>query len=134
MEKNHIFNEAEKKELWDEYFAIADKVRELQGRQSEIDHLMCQNACNVVASRFIPLELYDKIRVVRKTWVWDGYKYETVEGFFGLFRREGHIYTADDGVGGVKLRLYQIKKDGTPSQRYDEIYGGSIESIEKVEE
>lgn len=134
MEKNHIFNEAEKKELWDEYFAIADKVRELEARQSEIDHLMCQNACNVVASRFIPLELYDKIRVVRKTWTFNGYKYETVEGFFGLFRREGHIYTADDGVGGVKLRLYQIKKDGTPSQRYDEIYGGSIESIEKVED
>ena len=134
MEKNHIFNEAEKKELWDEYYAISDKVRELEARQSEIDHLMCQNAINIVASRFIPLELHDKIRVTRKIWVWDGYKYETVEGFFGLFRREGHIYTADDGVGNVKLRLYQIKKDGTPSQRYDEIYQGSIESIEKVEE
>lgn len=134
MEKNHIFNEAEKKELWNEYYAINDKVRELQKRQDEIDHLMCQNAINTVASRFIPLELRDKIRVTRKIWVWDGYKYETVEGFFGLFRREGHIYTADDGVGSVKLRLYQIKKDGTPSQRYDEYFAGSIESIEKVTE
>ena len=130
----HIFNDNEKKELWDEYYAISDKVRELQTRQSEIDHLMCQNAINIVASRFIPLELHDKIRVVTKFWTFHGYKYETVEGFFGLFRREGHIYTADDGVGNVKLRVYQIKKDGKPSQRYDEYFAGSIESIEKVEE
>lgn len=130
----HILNESEKKELWDEYYAIGDKLRELKKRQDEIDHLMCQNAINIVASRFIPLELHDKIRVVKKTWTMRGYINETVEGFFGLFRREGHIYTADDGVANVKLRLYQIKKDGTPSQRYDEIYGGSIESIEKVEE
>ena len=130
----HIFNDNEKKELWDEYFAISDKVRELEARQSEIDHLMCQNAINIVASRFIPLELHDKIRVVVKTWTFHGYKYETVEGFFGLFRRGGHIYTADDGVGNVKLRVYQIKKDGKPSQRYDEYFAGSIEFIEKVEE
>ena len=130
----HIFNETEKKELWDEYFSIKDKIRELQQRNDEIDHLMCQNAINIVASRFIPLECYDKIRVTKKTWTFNGYKHETVEGFFGLFRREGHIYTADDGVGNVKLRLYQIKKDGTRSQRYDEYFAGSIESIEKVEE
>ena len=130
----HIFNDNEKKELWDEYYAISDKVRELEVRQMEIDHLMCQNAINIVASRFIPLELHDRIRVTRKTWTMRGYIYETVEGFFGLFRRDGHIYTADDGVGGVKLRVYQIKKDGQPSQRYDEYFAGSIESIEKVEE
>ena len=134
MEKNHIFNEAEKKELWDEYYAIHDKVRELEARQSEIDHLMCQNAINIVASRFIPLECYDKIRVTYKELGWGEYKTNTKEGFFGLYRREGHIYTADDGVGSVKLRLYQIKKDGTRSLKYDEFWQGNIVNIEKVEE
>ena len=129
----HIFNENEKKELWDEYYAISDKVRELEARQSEIGHLMRQNACNTVASRFIPLELHDKIRINRKIFVWGGYQYETMEGFFGLFRHEGHIYSGDDGVSSVKLRLYRIKKDGKPSERYDEFYAGSIVSIEKVE-
>jgi len=132
----HILNEIELKELHDEYYAIDDRIRQLEMRQYEIDHAICRNSCNIVASRFIPLELYDKIKVTKSTWCGYNRPEITTEmvGFFGLFRLEGHPYTADDGVHQVRLRLYQVKKDGTPSQRYEDIYGGSIVSIEKVVE
>ena len=130
----HILNENEKKELWNEYYAINDKVRELQKRQDEIDHTIRQNSCNVVASRYIPLNYGDKIRIVKET-SWMGRKETTIMvGFFGSFHMDTRPYTVDDGVSMVKLRLYQVKKDGTQSQKSDDIWASNITYIEKVEE
>lgn len=131
----HILNEAELKELHDEYFSIADKVRELEHRQREIDATICRNSCNIVASRFIPLEIGDKVRVTRQTYTGLEHKpiISTIEGFFNSFYLEGHPYTVDNGVGRVKLRINQIKKDGTRSCRFDELYAGSVTNIEKID-
>ena len=133
--KEHILNEAEIKELKAEYYTIKDKIRELSKRTDEIDATIVRNSCNIVATRFTPLNYGDKIRVTSKEWTMSGYKDITKEGFFGNFYMdETHPYTEDNGVYSVKLRLYQIKKDGTPSQKSDYVFAGSIVSIEKLED
>ena len=133
--KEHILNEAELKELWAEYYNIKDKIRELERRTDEIDATIVRNSCNIVASKYIPLKPGDKIRVTYKEWEWAKFETKTKEGFFGsFFMEEKHPYTVDNGVGSVRLRLYQIKKDGTQSQKSDTIWNGTIVSIEKVEE
>lgn len=126
-----MFNEKELKELHDEYFAISDKIRELEHRQTEIDIAINNNTKERVASRFIPLEFGDKIKVTTK--IYPNNKTYEYEGFFGSWVLDGHQYSHNDGQGLVKLRLYQIKKDGTRSLKYDEFYNGSIESIEKID-
>ena len=133
--KEHILNETEIKELKDEYYAIRDKIRELEKRTDEIDATIVRNSCNIVASRFIPLKFGDKIRVTYKEWIGiSGYKDVVLEGFFGNFyMEEKHPYTVDNGVGSVKLRTYQIKKNGTRSQKSDSVFVQNVVSIEKME-
>lgn len=134
MEK--ILTNEEIKALKDEYYATMDKIRGLEKRTDEIDATIVRNSCNIVASRFIPLKFGDKIRVTYKEWAgFRGYKDVVLEGFFGSFYMdERHPYTADNGVSSVKIRLYQIKKDGTRSQRSDYVFAASIASIEKLED
>jgi hypothetical protein len=132
-----MLNDIELKELHDEYFSISKTILKLEMRQMEIDHIINNNSKEKVASRFIPLEFGDKIRVTRKVMrggIKLAYDITTHEGFFGSWVLDGHQYTKDDGVGSVKLRLYQIKKDGTRSQICDEFNANIITSIEKVEE
>jgi hypothetical protein len=133
MEK--ILTDEEIKALKDEYYATKDKIRELEKRTGEIDATIVRNSCNIVASRFIPLKFGDKIRVTFKVWRYLGYETEVKEGFFGSFYMDDrHPYTEDNGVYSVKLRLYQIKKDGTRSQKSDYVFASNIVSIEKLED
>lgn len=133
--KEHILNEAEIKELQNEYYTIREKIRSLEQRTDEIDATIVRNSCNIVASRFVPLKYGDKIRVVHKQWAFNGYKDIVLEGFFGNFYMDNkHPYTADNGVSTVKLRIYQIKKDGTQSQKSDYVFASNIVSIEKLED
>ena len=121
--------------LENEYYETKDKIRELSRRTDEIDGIIVQNSCNIVANRFIPLEFGDKIRVTRKVWKFSGYVEEVKEGCFGsYYMDEMHPYTEDNGVSSVKIRLYQIKKDGTRSQKTDDCWTGNIVSIEKMED
>ena len=121
--------------LENEYYETKDKIRELSRRTDEIDGIIVQNSCNIVANRFIPREFGDKIRVTRKVWKFSGYVEEVKEGFFGsYYMDERHPYTEDNGVSSVKIRLYQIKKDGTRSQKTDDCWTGNIVSIEKMED
>lgn len=126
-----MFNEKELKELHDEYFAISDKIRELEHRQMEIDIAINNNTKERVASRFIPLEFGDKIKVTTKTYPYD--KTHEHKGFFGSWVLDGHQYTKNDGEGWVVLRLYKIKKDGTRSLKCIGFNNGSIVSIEKID-
>jgi hypothetical protein len=121
--------------LKNEYYETKDKIRELSNRTDEIDAIIVRNSCNIVANRFIPLEFGDKIRVTYKEWIGiSGYKDVVLEGFFGNFyMEEKHPYTVDNGVGSVKLRTYQIKKDGTRSQKSDSVFVQNVVSIEKME-
>ena len=122
--------------LHKEYFDLCDKIREMERKKTQIDLTINENSKQKVASRFIPLEFGDKIRVTKRVWVGGlsaKYETETREGFFGSWVLDGHQYTEDNGEGKVKLRLYQIKKDGTRSQKSNEFFAGSIINIEKVE-
>ena len=133
MEK--VLTDEEIKALKDEYYATKDKIRELEKRTDEIDAAIVRNSCNIVASRFIPLKFGDKIRVAYKVFKWGGYENVVKEGFFGsYYMDERHPYTVDNGVGSVKIRLYQVKKDGTRSQRSDYMFASDIVSIEKLED
>ena len=123
--------------LKNEYYETKDKIRELSNRTDEIDAIIVQNSCNIVANRFIPLEFGDKIRITKK--IFRGYNMEDMivqeEGIFGsFFLQDRHPYTEDNGVGSVQLRLYQIKKDGTRSQKSNTHWAGGIVSIEKMED
>lgn len=121
--------------LENEYYAIKGQIRELSKRTDEIDAIIVQNSCNIVASKYTPLKYGDKIRVTYKEWEWAKFETKTKEGFFGsFFMEDKHPYTVDYGVGSVRLRLYQIKKDGTQSQKSDTIWNGVIVSIEKMED
>jgi dynactin complex subunit len=129
-----MLTDNEIKELRKEYFNISDKIREMEQRQMEIDVTINNSVKEKVAGKFIPLEFGDKIRITKKefnTWK-DEYKFTNCEGFFGSWVLDGHQYTEDNGEGRVKLRLYQIKKDGTRSQKSDEIWVGHITNIEKI--
>ena len=121
--------------LKNEYYETKDKIRELSNRTDEIDAIIVRNSCNIVARRYIPLEFGDKIRVTYKVFRYLQYETEVKEGFFGsYYMDERHPYTEDNGVSSVKLRLYQIKKDGTRSQKTDDCWTGNIVSIEKLED
>ena len=127
--------EEDLKALDKEYFENCNKVRELENRNAQIDMLINNNSKEKVASKFIPLEFGDKIMVASRCYVGKAeYLYDSKEGFFGGWQLEGHQYTVDDGEHRVKLRLYQIKKDGTRSQKYDEFYQSSIVNIVKKED
>ena len=132
-----MLNEIELKELHDEYSAISEKINSLRSRQLEIDLTINNNSKEVIASKFIPLEFGDKIKVVIRNFrpfFEKNYTYSEHIGIFGSWVLDGHQYSTDNGVGSVKLRLYQIKKDGTRSLKYDEFFNDNIVSIEKVEE
>ena len=121
--------------LENEYYETKDKIRELTNRTDEIDAIIVRNSCNIVANRFIPLKFGDKIRVTRKTWCYSGYETEVKEGFFGsYYMDERHPYTEDNGVSSVRIRLYQMKKDGTRSQKCNGYWAGDVVSIEKLED
>lgn len=128
-----MLTENEIKELHDEYYALSDKIREMESRQMEIDGTINNAVKEKVASRFIPLKFGDKIKVKVKYW----YKPDEItehEGFFGSWVLDGHQYTVDGGAGRVRVRLYQIKKDGTRSERYNEYYANDIVDIVKMED
>ena len=127
-------NDTELKELHNEYYTISDRIRDLQARQAEIDNLINANSCAAVASRFIPLEEGDKVRITLSTFTGlniAGFIPQH-EGFFGGFHLTGHQYTEDYGKHRVYLRLYRVRKDGTPSPRlYDEYLASTVTDIEK---
>ena len=121
--------------LKNEYYETKEQIRELSHRTDEIDAIIVRNSCNIVANRFIPLEFGDKIRVTYQVFRHLHYETEVKEGFFGsYYMDERHPYTEDNGVSSVKIRLYQIKKDGTRSQKTDDCWTGNIVSIEKMED
>ena len=131
----HILNEAEILALRNEYYETKDKVLELTKHMDEIDATIVRNSCNIVANRFIPLKFGDKIRVTLKRCCYSGYETEVKEGFFGsYYMDERHPYTEDNGVSAVKIWLYQIKKDGTRSQKTVGCWTRNIVSIEKLED
>lgn len=129
-----MLTEKELKDLHEKYFKAGEQIRELENLRREIDLEINANSKEKVASRFIPLVYGDKIKVKTRTYV--GISRNGVineyDGFFGSWVLDGHQYAEDDGVARVKLRLYDIKRDGTISFKSKEFFAGSVVSIERL--
>lgn len=132
----HILNENELNEAYDEIKSINEKIRDLDKRKSEINQMLSQNAINKAKSQSPGVEFGDKVKVVRRVYDFRNPKAtETVIRYMGGYFVDhygyGDYYNRDECI---KLELYQVKKDGTRSLNKDKTHIGNIISIEKVEE
>ena len=130
-----MYNEKEVKSLHEEYVALCKKVNEEQHRMYEIDAIIAHQLEEKVASRFVPLERGDKIRVQVKTFMGKNQPTEisTYVGLFGEFRMCGYSILSDDmGESRVLLFLYKPLANGKISDKYETYPIGDIVSIEKI--
>lgn len=132
----HILNETELNEAYDEIKSVDEKLTILAKRKGEINQMLIQNSINKAKNQFQGIEFGDKVKVIRKVYEWrNPNATETVIRYMGnffLYHYVGNDYLNYDKY--IKLELYQVKKDGTRSLRKDENFVSSIVSIEKVEE
>lgn len=134
----HILNENELHEAYDEIKSINEKISSLKDRKGEINNILIQSAIGKAKIKFPGVEFGDKVKVVR--YVWDrntqGVVATPIIGFMGEYFIDNRYIYSDfyDRAKELSLNLYQIKKDGTRSLKKDEIYIHNIVSIEKVEE
>ena len=83
-----------------------------------------------VVSRWPEISKGDKVRLTYSS-NWDG-KERSKDGFFGgAVVNSWDTYTTS--INDIKIRLNQIKKDGTASMRYDDFYQDNIVSIVKID-
>ena len=132
----HILTDNEINEAFEEIKSIDAKIRELDKRRNEVNQMLTQNAIAVARSKFPGIEWGDKVEVTREVYSYNNPgATKTYIGFMGRFFLD-HYYTTFDKNREqyLWLELYQIKKDGTRSQRKDDIRFSSIVSIKKVEE
>ena len=134
----HILNENELHEAYDEIRSINEKINSLKDRKGEINNILIQNAIGKAKTRFPGIEFGDKVKVVRR--IYDekarGVISSPIIGFMGEYFIDSRYVYGDfcDLTKELRLNLYQIKKDGTRSLKKDEIYIRNLVSIEKVEE
>ena len=134
----HILNENELHEAYDEIKSINEKISSLKDRKGEINNMLIQSAIGKAKAQFPGIEFGDKVKVVRH--IWDrsaqGIVATPVIGYMGEYFIDGRYVYGDfyDRSKELRLNLYQIKKDGTRSLKKDEIHFRNIVSIEKVEE
>ena len=137
MEQNHILNENELNEAYEELKAAEDKIAELKKQKAEINHKITVSAIAKVRARYPGIEFGDKVEVVcDASYEWKNPKAtKTMVGFIGNFFLSRFCFEHDhDRESYVRLELYKVKKDGTMSLKKDEISSMNIISIKKVEE
>ena len=134
----HILNENELNEAYDEIRSIDEKISSLKDRKDEINNILIRHAINKAKTQFPGIEYGDKVKVVRR--IYDekarGVISAPIIGFMGEYFIDSWYVYGDfyDYAKELRLNLYQIKKDGTRSFKKDDIYFRDIVSIEKVEE
>lgn len=134
----HILNENELKEAYDEIKSINEKISSLKDRKGEINNMLIRSAIGKAKAQFPGIEFGDKVKVVRR--IWDRNAQEIIAapiiGFMGEYFIDARYVCSDfyDRNKELGLNLYQIKKDGTRSLKKEEIYIRNLVSIEKVEE
>ena len=133
----HILNENELHEAYDEIKSINEKISSLKDRKGEINKILEQSASNKAKARFPGIEFGDKVKVIRRTY--DPKNPDattTIIGYMGEYFIDSRYVYGDfyDRTKELELNLYQIKKDGTRSLKKEEIYIRNLVSIEKVEE
>ena len=133
----HILNETETKELYNELKSINEEINSLNKRSDEIKQVIIQSVVGKEKAKYPGIEFGDKVRVVRKKWSFNNPDAtEEVVGFMGNFfvKYFSYAYFSNDILPSVYMELYQVKKDGSRSQRKDEMTLSAIVSIEKIEE
>jgi hypothetical protein len=133
----HILNENELNEAYEQLSAVHDKITDLKKRQAEINQMITASAIAKVKARYPGIEFGDKVEVVcNASYDWKNPKAtKTMVGFIGNFFLSRFFFEHDhDRENYVRLELYQVKKDGTRSLKKDEISSMNIVSIKKVEE
>ena len=135
--EEHILNENELHEAYDEIKSINEKISSLKDRKNEIDKMLEQSASNKAKARFPGIEFGDKVKVVRRTY--DPKNPDattTIIGYMGNYFIDRRFVFDDfyDRNKVIMFELFQVKKDGTRSLKKDDIYFRDIVSIEKVEE
>ena len=132
----HILNETETKELYNELKSINEEINSLDKRSDEIKQVIIQSVVGKEKAKYPGIEFGDKVRVVRKKWSFNNPDAtEEVVGFMGNFfvKYFSYAYFSNDILPSVYMELYQVKKDGSRSQRKDEMTLSAIVSIEKIE-
>ena len=133
----HILNENELNEAYDEIKSINEKISSLKDRKGEIDMMLEQSACNKAKAQFPGIEFGDKVKVVRR--IYDRQNPDattTIIGYMGNYFIDRRFVFGDiyDRNREIMFELFKVKKDGTRSPKKDDIYFRNIVSIEKVEE
>ena len=134
----HILNETETKELFNELKSINEEINSLNKRSGEIKQVIIQSVIGKEKAKYSGIEFTDKVKVVRKKWSYnDPDATEEVVGFMGNFYVKHFTYEYYSNTNiimpSVYMELYRVKKDGSRSQRRDEIPLSAIVSIEKIE-
>lgn len=133
----HILNENELHEAYDEIKSINEKISSLKDRKNEIDKMLEQSASNKAKARFPGIEFGDKVKVVRRIYDRQNPDATTaIIGYMGNYFIDRRFVFDDfyDRNKVIMFELFQVKKDGTRSLKKDDIYFRDIVSIEKVEE
>ena len=133
----HILNENELHEAYDEIKSINEKISSLKDRKNEIDKMLEQSASNKTKARFPGIEFGDKVKVIRRTYDPKNHDATTaIIGYMGNYFIDRRFVFDDfyDRNKVIMFELFQVKKDGTRSLKKDDIYFRDIVSIEKVEE
>ena len=134
----HILNENELNEAYEEIKSINEKISSLKDRKGEINNMLIQSAIGKAKAQFPGVEYGDKVKVVRRIYDRNAQKVVAVPiiGYMGEYFIDSRYVYGDfyDRSKELRLNLYQIKKDGTRSLKKEEIYIRNLVSIEKVEE
>lgn len=133
----HILNENELNEAYDEIKSINEKISSLKDRKDEIDKMLELSAYNKAKAQFPGIEFGDKVKVVRRIYDRQNPDATTaIIGYMGNYFIDRRFVFDDfyDRNRVVMFELFQVKKDGTRSLKKDDIYFRDIVSIEKVEE
>ena len=134
----HILNENELNEAYDEIKSINEKISSLKDRKGEINNMLIQSAIGKAKTQFPGVEYGDKVKVVRRIYDRNEQKVVAVPiiGYMGEYFIDSRYVYGDfyDRTKELRLNLYQIKTDGTRSVKKEEIYIRNLVSIEKVEE
>ncbi len=135
MEQEHILNENELNEAYEQLRSVDDKITDLKKRKAEINQLITASTIAKVKAKYPGIEFGDKVEVEYSGYDW---RYanatKTKVGFMGhFFLKRFFIESDHERENYIRLELYQVKKDGTKSLKKDEICISNILSIKKVE-
>lgn len=135
-----ILTKEELNSLENDYYKTHEEIDKLKTRLFEINKQVVESIIAEAESRFIPLEIGDKIRVTVKAYI-PSYgnrkesETEVYEGFYDGFKASefpDRILHYEQAHHFTYLRVAKIKKDGTMSKIHDDFNIGLIVSIEKI--